>query len=404
MPATLPSPVTLPYLDNDVLGAIFECFGDDTVLHDDSLGRDFTERIARTEQYWTLHWSIPLVSRRFNDVSAHLRTKHVNIQNSAQLQAFNDQHVQRRRREAVTRLDVFVDCSRGMETLAELLDDLTNLRELSFRHIDRRPRFNCTTPTNLPPRLVTAISYLTSVRALVLHPGTSLVSVSDLERWGRGVRRLLYLHVPGEVGLGEETGTGRERSVLSFPFVRTLSMGIPGRVRKTNVLQEVVRLGVFPHLARLNVLGKCWENVTAMQTTLGKVRHIETISCNWKIWEALDFFHEQDPWTPSVEEIEIHLDERTGFLGRGLPHLESVTLVDDVHGHGGIDDRKVRVEMALGSVVRWQAGCARLREVELELMDSRRGMEDIIEEYSRVFSEKGIRFTVRVLSGMAIEE
>lgn len=390
-----------PLLDDDMLAAIFEELDGHSEINESTTATDFCLRLTRTRGYQTLHRTIPLVSQQFNLVSRFIRYRHVNVMTSSQLLRFSNEHLGKDRMASVTRLDVGVDSRHGLISMAEMLPELPKLEELSVRHWERAgcwTQYASPSSTNgMPASVVEAISRVVTLRTLVIHSGATKLSRENLDVFGQRLSALSYLHIPALVVRQHPEDGSTVDKVLDFPLIRTLSAGFPGRRQGTNLFGEVLRNASVPNLQRINLGGMSWEDLTGYGATLGRVRVLECVCSNWRVWEALESFHERDPNQPLLEEIVLHIDGRGASFGEGLPHLQTVTLLDDEFDGREGDARKKRIEEALEGVWQWKSGCARLHTVLLRTGGGKKGIEDILTLFADRLSEKQVRLDIEDL-------
>lgn len=347
---------------------ILETLAETATVDSSATTRDLCGLFARHDNYTTLHTSVPLASRTLYQMTMNLRQKHINIQNSLHMEQFAHRFLNTRTMKRVTRLEVTIDTPQGFTSLAAVLLQLSQLETLAVQDRGTSPQARSMSGApdsgGLPDAFVDAVSTLTTLRVLVLLPQATAVTRDDVARICRGTRRLLYLHIPATIRAGRPRSVEETNIPLNLRFLRTLSAGRPGRRQSSNIFQEVLKNAECSYLERLNVVGVEWTPLHLFQSTLGNVRHLETISSNRKIWDAFAFFHACNSRLPRVETIEMHLDDWTGYLGTGLPHLEVITVLDDLFEEEG-EAKRDRLTTVLRSILRLKEGSRLLRRVSV---------------------------------------
>lgn len=389
-------------LEDDILSVLFNIFADHTTLQLNSPAREYNERLKSSVDYRTLHWSIPLVCRRFYTLSAPLRETHLKIYSTRALHRFREERLDHGcTLERLTRLDVILNSRDGITELAVVLDQLSSLVELSFRHLERHSymaRFNAPLATRTLPRaLVDSIAALPSLQTLIIHPGTSFVTRTDIERMAAGSSTLHLLHIPSTLYSPDPSPPIAQTNNGLWAHLQTLSLGHPRFVQTTNVFPLVLRNSEFPNLQHLNIVGRCWEDLTGYQTTLGRVHELETLSSNSTVWDALDYFADNDSTYPLLERVVLHVDDGTGMGERSYRHLRAVCVIDDVLVNEPSQKSQDRLEKTLRSILQSKAGSPHLHQVELYVLKSLADSQKGLSEFASQFRDRGISLTIHAV-------
>lgn len=393
---SLARPANSSRLNNDVYSVIVDSLAIDTIIEDTSLANDFVRLFLRTDGWRTLAQAIPLVSKEFNELFHYIKPKHIYIMSSRHLDLFATNILEPQRFSHITRLSVTIDTHNALSALPGVLDAVPQLECFSFRHV--RALLPSGTPSQpsrrnaLPTPVVDAISRLALLRVLVFLPGMSVVSRENLERISEGVSGLKYLHIPCVLYPHHGDVSTSSLQPLVFPAVRTVSMGISGGSEYCISLNQLFVHAVFPSLKRLNAVGSVCKDLIPVADTLGRVRHLETLSSNGLIWEALAECHRRDSSMPMLQDLCLHVDETTHWISNGWPHLRRVTVVDDMdpeRGRGWSASMTTVLDSVLSLV--WESPS--FRYVHVVLPWGLQGRHHVLKRFLSRFARHGVLLT-----------
>lgn len=310
-----------PALFPELLAAIVEMLGEDVVIDENSSASALLRLLDASPSQRCLDRIIPLVSRSISAYGEYVRHRHVNFQSSRQLQLFQGRLETPGRMVFTTQLDVTVDTPTGLASLPAVLNSMPTLRRLSLNHILPLTPVSSTTFTVRPRRLlplhvVDAIGKLGNLEVLVFAPGESFVSIEDLRRLGTTLHALEYLHLPRRLGHRSRAETTTSSTPISFPTLRTLSIGSDREFSLCTAFQEVIREAVLPRLNRINLLGCSPHAADDLPSSLNTLRILETTVDNWTEWNR----------TEGVERMVLHMDGMTTGFATRWPSLSAVTI------------------------------------------------------------------------------